>query len=535
MTQGIVAAPEPIAAETGAEVLRQGGNAFDAAIATAFMQMAVDPIQCGLGGWGGATVFDARARTAEHLGFWARIGSRMRPDMWIDDIRGYTDVWHFALFDDHRAFRGYTSVMTPGTVAGMGELHRRYCTQPWEALLRPAVATCREGFPLPEYLAMYLGEAYLPGLPTPQEVFTATPDSARLWLRDDGRFIRRGEHYVNPEMADTLERLIAAGPEDFYRGQLAEVIARAFEENGGFITRDDLENYRVDVEAPLRGAYRGREVLTSALPAGGVMLLEMLGALEHFDLGSLEHNGPEHAELLAGAMAWAAATRFAHLSDPTFNEVPVEELLSAEHARQLADKIAAGEMPEDTGPMKPGGTTHLCATDEHGNCITMTHTLTAYSGVVVPGTGFSWNNCVSLMDPVPGKNNSFDPRRARASALAPTILLHEGVPEMVVGAAGGWTITSAVLQAIVNLVDFGMSPVEAVSAPRFHSEGRALFCEDRVPQRTVARLREKGIEIEQSPYNYHSSFGRVQCVSRSGEEYRGASDPRGDGGCAVTA
>lgn len=535
MSKGIVVTPEPMAAEVGAAVLRGGGNAFDAAVAAGFMQMAVDPIQCGLGGWGGGTLYHAASGTTEHLGFWARIGAKMRPDMWIHDLRGYTDMWHFALFDDHRAYHGYTSVMTPGTVAGFAALHQRYATMPLAELLQPSIDACRDGFPLPEYLALYLGGAFLPGLPSPKETFGATPDSARLWFREGGRFIGQGELYRNPDMAATLERLVEAGPDDFYHGRLAATIAEAFEQHGGFITSDDLANYRVDREAPLRGSYRGYEVVTSPLPAGGIMLLEMLHALEHFDLGSLEHNRPEHARLLAGALAWAAQTRFQHLADPAMNPAPVEQLLSKEHSRELAGRIRAGQFPERRAPMKPGGTTHLCTMDAAGNCVTLTHTLTCYSGVVVPGTGFSWNNCVSLMDPDPGRNNSFDPGRARASALAPTILFRNEQPWLVVGAAGGWTITSAVLQTILNVVDFGFSPVEAVSAPRFHSEGSPLFCESRMPQATVGALRAAGIEVEQTLSSYHSSFGRVQCILYGDGRLSGASDPRGEGGAAVFA
>ena len=537
MEQGIVVSPEPMASEVGAEVMRNGGNAFDAAVATGFMQMAVNPIQCGLGGWGGGTVFDARTGKTEHLGFWARIGSKMRPDMWVDDIQGYTDVWHFALFDDDRAFRGYTSVMTPGTVAGFAELHARYCTKPWAELLQPSIEACRDGFPLPEYIAMYLGQEFIPQLPGPRVTYCTTPDSAKLWLREGDRFIRAGERYSNPDMAKTLELLAEVGPDDFYRGQIAETIIDAFEENGAFVTREDLVGYQVDKEAPFQGSYRGYELVTSVLPAGGLMLLQMLNALQYFDLGSLEHNGPEHAKLLAGAMAWAAVTRFNHLADPRFKEVPVEALLSEAAGRELAEKIGRGEMPTEEVLMKPGGTTHLCTMDAEGNCVTLTHTLTCYSGVVVPGTGFSWNNCVSLMDPLPGRNNSFDPGRARASALAPTILFKDGKPKIVVGAAGGWTISSAVLQAIINIVDFGMSATEAVSAPRFHSEGSPLFCESRVPRSTVQSLRESGIEVDQSLHAYHSTFGRVQCIVKNDTDgkFTGASDPRGDGGSAVTA
>ena len=216
MGKGIVVVPEPMAAEVGAEVLRNGGNAFDAAVAAGFMQMAVDPIQCGLGGWGCATVFDARSGESENLGFWARVGAKMRPDMWTADVKGYTDMWRFAIFDDHRAYRGYSLIMTPGTVAGFTELHARYCTRPWAELLQPSIEICRQGFPLPEYLAIYLGGKYLPGLPTPREIFSATPDSIKLWMRDGGdRFIECGEHYANPDMAKILQRLAEVGADDF--------------------------------------------------------------------------------------------------------------------------------------------------------------------------------------------------------------------------------------------------------------------------------------------------------------------------------
>lgn len=529
---GMVVCPEPLAAEVGAQVLRDGGNAFDAALACAFMEMAVNPIQCGLGGWGGGLVYDAKSKRTEHLGFWARIGSRMSPDMWLRDLKGYTDMWHFALFDDHRAIMGHTSCMTPGTVAGFAELHAKYCTKPWGALLQPAIDVCREGFPLPHYIAMYLEGAFLPGLPTFPEILARTPGSKALWYRDD-RLLAQGDRYANPDMADVLERLVQVGPGDFYSGELAERIAGEFEKHGGFVTKDDLADYRVDTEDPIRGSYRGHEFATSVLPGGGILLRQMLGILERFDLAPLEHNGPEHARLLAGALAWGAKTRFERLADPKFTDVPLDPLLSDAYIEEMAEKTAAGEMPEQSGELKPGGTTHLCTVDAEGNCATLTHTLTMYSGVIMPGLGFSWNNCVSLMDPEPGRNNSYNPGRARASALAPTILFKNGKPWIILGAAGGWTITSAVLQAIVNIVDFGMSPVEALAAPRFHSEGAPVFCESRVPRRTTDTLESRGIRVERSLSAYHCTFGRPQVIMVEDGFIAGASDPRGDGGTAI--
>jgi gamma-glutamyltranspeptidase/glutathione hydrolase len=531
--KGVVVAPEPLAAEIGADVLRDGGNAFDAAVATAFAQTVFNPFQCGLGGWGGATVFDARSGTVEDLAFPARIGSRMRPDMWVDDVKGYTDVWHYALFDDDRNMFGYTAVMTPGTVAGLGALHRRGGTRPWGELLDPAIAWSEQGFEWPEYVAMYCRAPYLPGLPHPRDKYCSTPAAKALWLRPDGAMLERGDHYRNPDQAASLRAIARGGAEELYTGALAATIAADFERNGAFVTADDLATYEPRCSAPLEGSYRGLRVSTTALPAGGIILLQMLKVLERFELSGLEHNGPEHGFLVSAALAWGGVTRFRHLSDPEYADVPVDRLLSEEHADEIAARIRAGVLPDAVALGKPGGTTQVTVVDEAGNCVSLTHTLTSCSGVVVPGTGFTWNDCVALMDPVPGRPNSYVPGRARASALATTIVFRDDTPWLVLGAPGGWSVTSGILQSIVNMVDFGMGPVEAVVAPRFHSEGSPVFCERRITQRTVNALRDRGVPLEQSLYSYHASFSRPQLVEIVGDGYRAASDPRSDGGTAV--
>ena len=192
------------------------------------------------------------------------------------------------------------------------------------------------------------------------------------------------------------------------------------------MTREDLESYRERWSPPLEGFYRGLRVSTSNLPAGGIILLQMLKVLERFDLAGLEHNGPEHGFLLSATLAWAGVTRFRYLSDPEHNDVPVEELLSDAQADETAARIRRGELPDAVALGKPGGTTQLVVVDEEGNSVSLTHTLTSCSGVVVPGTGFTWNDCVALMDPVPGRPNSYVPGRARASALAPTLVFRDG-------------------------------------------------------------------------------------------------------------
>lgn len=533
--KGVAVAPEPMAAEVGAEILESGGNAFDAAVAAAFMQTVFNPFQCGLGGWGGAVFHDARTGHMEYLGFEPTIGSKMTPDMWSDDVQGFTDVWNYALFEDHRNMYGYTAVMTPGTVAGIGSLHRRFGTLPWKDLLAPAIEWSEQGFAWPEYIAQYTRRAYLKGLPHPQEKYCATPGAKKLFMRDDKSMLDLGDHYRNPDQADSLRAIAENGPDEFYTGALADTIVADFEANGAFVTREDLAGYRPWTDPPIETSYRGHPIATSALPGGGLLLAQMLRVLEQFELASLEHGGPDHLYLMGATMSWAAATRFRYLQDPGHGDVPVEWLLSDEYVGRVVSAIRDRNLPT-AGDLDPSeGTTHICIVDAEGNAVSLTHTLTSCSGVVVPGTGFTWNDCVALMDPRPGRPNSYVPGRRRASAIAPTIVFRDGAPWIVLGAPGGWSVTSGVVQTLVNILDFGMTPTEAVVAPRLHSEGPKIFVEARVPQRVQAELRSRGMVVEQSLHHYHASFARPQCIMIEPDGYRAASDPRSDGGSAVHA
>lgn len=524
--KGVVVAPQPAAVEVGAEVLESGGNAFDAAVAAGYMQIVTDPFMCGLGGWGAATLYVADTGTFEHVGFWPRIGSGMSPEMWVDDIEGFTDIWRFALFADRRNMIGYGSIMTPGTVAGFDEIHRRHATRSMEELVRPAIETSRNGFPMPEYVTNRGHQPSLPGMPHPRDKYASTPSARALFHNEEGEIKRTGEFYSNPDQAGVIERLASEGARDFYEGQIADVIVADFEANGAFVTREDLASYRPVVTEPLRSTYRGHEIASAAVPGGGLLTLQVLNILEQFDLASMEHGGPEHAFTVGAALAWVGVTRGRHLTDPAFRPVPTEELMSEEHAARIADRIRRRELPDKRQLNMPGFTTHVSVMDEAGNCASITHTLTTCSGVVIPGTGFTWNDGVSLMDPIPGRPNSYEPGKARASAVSPTVVLKDGEPWMVVGAPGGWSISSAVSQSISNVIDFGMSPTEAVSAPRLHSEGTPVYCELRVPRRTVEAMRGMGMEVVHSNHNYDPAFASVQLAMRDEGRFKGGADPR---------
>ena len=524
--KGIAVAPQPAAVEVAAEMLERGGNAFDAAVAAGYMQMVVDPFMCGLGGWGAATLYSADSGSLSHVGFWPRIGSRMSPDIWADDVQGYTDMWRFALFADHRNMVGYQSIMTPGTVAGFEHIHRSGATLPLAELLAPAIELSQRGFPIPDYVASRGHQPSIPGMPHPREKYASTDAARSLFHNETGDIKDTGDFYVNPDQARTLAQIAEGGAKTFYRGKLGDFISADLDANGSFVTRQDLAGYQPVIESPLRVTYRGNEVASSAVPGGGLLTLQVLKILERFDLAAMGHNSPEHAYTVAAALSWVGVTRGNHLTDPTFNPVPVEEILSEKRIDELAEVIRKRQLPDRRALNMPGFTTHLSVMDGAGNCVSVTHTLTTCSGVVIPGTGFTWNDCVALMDPVPGRPNSYEPGKARASAVSPSIVLRDGKPWMVVGAPGGWSISSAVSQVISNVVDFEMSPVEAVSAPRWHSEGTPAYTELRTPQRTVDAVRSIGMEVVHSDYNYEPAFASVQLAMVDNGVFKGGADPR---------
>jgi gamma-glutamyltranspeptidase/glutathione hydrolase len=527
--RGVVVAPQPLAAEIGAELLARGGNAFDAAIGAAFAQMVTDPQMCGLGGFGCATY--AWPGGCQHLAFHARAGSRATPDMWARDFRGRTELGGYTLFDDHRANLGHTSVGTPGVVAGLASLHGR-ARLPWAELIEPAVALARDGFPAPEYAFEFFRRAPQPGMPTGAQRARHTPDSERLWCRSDGSLKQPGDPWQNPTMAETLERLARSGARDFYAGELAERIALELQHGGGYTTLDDLRNYEVRLSDPIEGSFRGLKIRSAAPPASGISCVQMLQILDHFS--ELVPEQPTTYVLLASAMREAFAARTHAVADPDFVQVPIRELTSAAWADEAAQRIGRGVLRAEVATVGGEGTTHVSTYDADGNAVALTHTLGIFSGVIVPGTGIALNSGMDLFDPMPGQTNSIQPGKARISGMAPTIVFDGRRPAIVSGAPGTNAIVTSVVQVIAAVVDGKLSPVEAVSLPRVHCEGGPVFVEARVTRAGREALRQAGFDLRLPPTNYAPGFGRNQLITidaRGG--FRGASDPRRDGGIAA--
>ena len=532
--KGIVVCPQPRAADVGAEILSAGGNAFDAALATAFAQMVVDPFMCGLGGMGSFQFFHAESGTNGMIDFHARAGSGVTPEMWMNDVQGRTEISGYTLFEDFRSELGYTSILTPGTVAGFGEVHRRFCTKSLDTLVAPAVALARDGTPVGCFAYDFLSRPMMAGVPGGLQRVSATEECKRIHLRDDGSLYPVGEVHYNPGMARTFERIAAEGAEGFYTGELGAEIAGDLSANGSFVTADDLANYRPRSCEPVKGSYRGYEVSSNPPPGSGVTLIAMLQILEHFDLAAAGHGTARHIDLVARAMAAAHTDRNEYLADPDFADVPVAMLTSKERAGEWAEKIKTGEFLSDGAEEPPSCTTHISIFDAAGNAVSCTHTLGTGSGVVTPGMGFVYNNSMKLFDPYPGSSNSIEAGKARTTGMVPTMLFRDGKPAIVVGAPGGSVIISAVLQSILNIVDFGMSPIEAVTVPRIHCEGAGLHLEARVQGSVCRELAAMGHDARQSAISFDPVMSRAHVIEIAPDgSWRGGADPRGGGGVAI--
>ncbi|MEZ4860389.1 MAG: gamma-glutamyltransferase family protein [Caldilineaceae bacterium] len=527
--RGIVVCVDPRAAETGVEVLEDGGNAFDAALATAFAQTVVLPFSCGVGGFLSAQLW--APQQSEHLVIdgCLRAGARVTADMWADAVQGEAAFSGASLFADMRSDIGYTSICTPGTVAALAQLHERFCTMPWAELLAPAIALARQGFPVtPEMHMAMTRPVRAPYQPDALTRLRATAACAQIYLTPNGAFRNEGDTIRNPEYANTLERLAQAGPSDFYQGELATAISQDLEANGAFVTQADLATYRANRYAPISTTYHDHEVFTNNAPGGGPLLVEALNILEGFDMGRLVHSGVEHLHYLGATLQIVNHDRREYLGDPeVIGAGPGEVLRSKARAAQLRQAIFNGVVDRIVPPSEEPETTHLTVVDDAGNIASITHSLGAFSGVVTPGLGFIYNNGMNRFDPRPGRASSLAPGKARLHLMMPTIVCRAGQPVMALGAPGGNAILSACTQVLVNVVDFGMSAVEAVSAPRIHAEGSTLWGEARLRQRVAAGLQERGHTVIREAASLSQRMARVQLVCIGPDSaLTGGSDPR---------
>ncbi len=537
--RGVVSCPQPEAAEVGRQVLSNGGNCIDAAVATAFAQFIVDPQMCGLGGWGGMQVFHGPTKEHVCIEFYGRAPLRATPDMYAKLVKRPLrfDQWEL---EGHLNQVGYLSVTCPGTVLGLWEAHRRYGSRPWRELVEPAVKLASDGFPVPGELAdLWRRPPGQDGVSGMTEVIGATPASRKIYFKPSGEPYDAGETFTNPDYAETLRHIADQGPDVLYNGWMARKISEDFARHGGLLTEEDFRSYKVGVAEPVTLDYRGCTVAGLPPPCSGVQVGEILHILEGFDLAGMGFGGLDYFHTMASAQKASFVDRARYLADPAFQSVPVREVfLSRDNAAAWRERVRRGEPIEAPAAdaAEPPHTTTVSALDEEGTAVALTHSLsTPASGVVVEGLGFMFNNAMQAFHPYPGHPNSIAPGKARITGVAPTIVFKDGEPCLVVSAMGATKILTGVLQALVNVVDFGMSPVEAVSAPRVHCEGGQLDLEARAYFGLSESLRARGHQVVKSGLSYDPFFSLVHVASRDPDTGRldGAADPRGRGGLAI--
>ncbi|HVH63029.1 MAG TPA: gamma-glutamyltransferase [Candidatus Dormibacteraeota bacterium] len=517
----MIVCPQPIAAEAGLDVLRRGGNAVDAAVACAFVQGVVDPQMCGIGGCGAMLVHSPQHGDTL-IEFYATAGSRVREDQWESlFIREAADRYGYVL-EGFVNDTGYQSVAVPGTVAGLHEALNKFGTISWQEAIQPAIPLALEGFPVTGYMHGYWTTDYGPDVVPNAQRIQATPAAQAIYTHS-GALYAIGERMVQADYGHTLQRIAAEGPDVFYQGAIGDAIAADFSAHGGFITKADLENYRVNVTEPIRGTYRGLQVVAAGPPAGGLTLLQMLNFLEGFQLGAQGWPSTGAARSLVEAMTWAVADREAHIADPRFVDIPTGALADKHYAAK-AREVVHDRMD----------TTQVCVVDDSGNAVSLSHTLGSASGVVTPGLGFGYNDYMNCFDPRPGRPNSIAPGKTRVTMMTPTMVFDGGKLRVCIGAPGGTKIVAGILQVLVNILDHEMSPVEAVSAPRIDFQGDVVQAEGRIPRAVCAGLERAGYAVNQRTLSYDAYFARPQVivVEKDGA-MSGASDPRKDGGVAL--
>ncbi len=526
----MVTVQEPLAADVGVQVLRDGGNAVDAAVAVGFALAVTHPYAGNLGGGGFMLIRLADGRST-FIDFRERAPGKASRDMYLDASGKPT----------RESLDGWKSAGVPGTVRGFELAQRKYGSRKWADLMKPAIALAEHGFPVSYAFAESLKNA---------RNLSQDPESRRIFLKN-GAYFAAGETLAQPELARTLRRIAKDGANEFYQGETARKLVDEMARNGGLITLSDLQKYAAVERAPLTGSYRGYGIIAAPPPSsGGVGILQMLGMLEGSGYEKSGFGSAAEIGYLAEVMRRYYADRSQYLGDPDFGKLRLSALLDPAYIRRRRDSIdpnhatpSAQILPGLPAGREGGETTHFNVVDAQGNAVAVTYTLNeGYgNGITVPGLGFLLNDEMDDFTSKPGSPNVFgliqgeanaiQPGKRPLSSMTPTILTRDGKFFMAVGAPGGARIISAVLQTILNVVDFGMNAQDAVDAPRIHHQWQPdkLYLEPGISPDTVALLKSRGYDVDHSP---GLVLARVEMIVNRGDWLEGGSDGRASGKAA---
>jgi gamma-glutamyltranspeptidase/glutathione hydrolase len=535
--RGMVVSSHYLASQAGVEILKKGGNAVDAAIATGFALAVTHPSAGNIGG-GGFMVVHTNDGRVTAFDFREKAPAAAHERMYLGANGQYVkDLNH----------EGYLAIGVPGTVAGFFLAHEKLGSKRMSDLLAPAIALAEKGFPLSWDL--------YDDFKARETTFKKYPGSAKVFLKNGETLYESGEIWRQPDLAKTLRRIQKNGRDGFYKGETARLLAADMRKNGGLITEEDLANYQAKERQPIHGTYRGYDIHSMCPPSsGGTALVEMLNILEGFDLREYGHSSAQHLHLLAETMRRAFADRARHLGDPDFNpDMPIARLISKPYAEQLRRGISLNQAsPSDPAVFSEAyestETTHYSVVDPDGNAVAVTYTLENSYGskIVAEGTGFLLNNEMGDFNPWPGHTDStgmigtspnlVKPGKRMLSSMTPTIVTKNGKPYVLIGSPGGRTIINTVLQVIVNVIDFDMDIAEAIAAPRIHHQWlpNVLRLEKFGTTKDSQRLLEMmGHRVQVS--NYSRAQGSAMGIMIAPETglRLGSADPRAPDGAAV--
>jgi gamma-glutamyltranspeptidase / glutathione hydrolase len=548
----MVVSVHQIASQVGVEILQVGGNAVDAAVATGFALAVVHSPAGNIGGGGFMLIRMADGKT-HFLDYREKAPAAATRDMYLDAngnvLEGASEI-------------GYKSIGVPGSVAGMVYAEQKYGKLTLKQVIAPAVKLAREGYPLTWEEAQDFHDAYL----------AKFPESHRVFQRN-GDYYRAGEIFHQPDLARTLER-IAANPDDFYHGSLARELAASLQKGGGLITADDLAHYEVKEREPVRGTYRGYEIISAPPPSsGGTVLIEALNILEGFDVGKMQNRSAESIHFTIEAFRRAFMDRAEFMGDPDFSRIPVAQLIDKRYAaawregidpthaspsKELKRPAVFSELESYAAAYPPflpyhegNHTTHYSIVDEHGNAVAVTTTINDWFGsrVTAEGLGFLLNDEMDDFSAKPGvpnadgliqgAANAIGPGKRPLSSMTPTIVVHNGKPVMVLGSPGSSKIITTVANVLMGVVDYGLNLQEAVNAPRFHNQWLpdVVNVEKTVSPDTLNLLRKMGykLQIGLGDGDTHGYWSDAECIAvdeKTGQRL-GATDARNSNGKAM--